>query len=355
MPYELATAVGRLIRQLTLRRQPTGRKFPPQSLPHPQTPPATRRQWLLFTAAKTLGGALLSGCGTWSAPASRQSNPWDLKNPQMSPDAVVLEVAILRIDADSARGPSKSESNTTENSEAASTSPPQSLENIWGEVDEQLLARPLSLQLAKNGFRCGLIDGRPGPALQAALDAHASRHAAATEEGNSGPPTSIQRLHNRAGRRGKVLTGEVRESLDVLLPEGGRLHGKTYKQAQSLISVRSFPRGDGQVDLELTPELEFGEARPKWLGEAAEGSFRIDTSRDRRDFESLRILARLAPGQMLVFGPSLPCKGLGRQFFAETASGTLQPRVMIVRLAQTQLDDLFAPETQRKPLLSTPD
>jgi len=274
----------------------------------------------------------------------------------MSPDTVVLEVAILRFPVEPAEQPEAARMAVNTAEKLASSSPaPASLDRVWNEVDEQFLPRGVAGRLAQNGFRCGLVDGRPGPALQAALDAHTSRQTLAPDDGSAQTPQGIQRLQNRAGRRGKVLTAEVRENLDVLQPEAGRLRGKTYSQAQCLVSVRTFPRGDGQVDLELTPELEHGQPRPKWLGEAAEGSFRIDTSRERLELASLRIASRLGPGQMLVLGPSFPWKGLGRQFFAETPHETLEPRILVVRIAQTQLDDLFAPELDRPPLVSAPE
>lgn len=313
----------------------------------------SRRSWLILTAAQAVSGASVVGCGSWSTAPGGKSHPWELKTPQMSPDSVVLEVAILRFPLEANPQPSVVKSADSHENQRTNAGPaPSGIEEIWSEVDEQFLPRAIEGRLAQNGFRCGLLDGRPGPALQSALDAHASRKTLQPDEVSSETPVGIQRLQNRAGRRGKVLTAELRESLAVLRPDAGRLHGKTYSQAQCLVAVRSFPRGDGQVDLELTPELEHGQAKPKWLGEAAEGSFRIDTSRERLEFDSLRITARVSPGQMLVLGPSPPWKGLGRQFFAETSRGTLEPRLLIVRIAQTQLDDLFAPEHDRAPLVS---
>lgn len=322
---------------------------------HPEFP--SRRSWLLRAYGSLLGVLGLTGCGRIHGGAHGAGNPWELKTPKMSPDAVVLEVAILHIPAAATGASPPAGSPTSEAPSAAADKAATDLRwaDVWHDVDEQFLPTALRRKLAENGFRCGFLDGRPSPALQTALDSHAERHSHAAEDEDRSVPTGIQRLQNRSGRRGKILTSEIQESLAVLLPEAGRVRGQTYSQAQCLFSVRSFPQGDGSTQLELTPEIEFGEARPRWLGESGEGSFRVDTSRERREFESLRIATQLSPGQMLVLGPLPQLKGLGRQFFAETARGGDQPRVLIIRLAQTQLDDLFAPEQDRPPLVSLPD
>lgn len=340
-PWQAAVWIWRLFQDRTARAQPQAAK------------PPNRRQWL-SAAARVIAGCCLSGCGRWSTIPDAKGDPFSLRTPQMSPDSVVLEVALLRLGPEAGKESPAESSSPVESAHFASLSTAR-LDEIWTEVDEQFLPRMLTRRLEQNGFRCGMLDGRPGPALQAALDVHTSRKTLAGDESGTGAPTGIQRLQNRSGRRGKVITSEVRDSLAVLQPEGGLVRGKTYSDAQCLVAVRSFPQGDGQVNLELTPELEHGQARPKWLGEASEGSFRIDTSRDRYEFDDLRISARLGPGQMLVLGPTSAPKGLGRHFFIDTKSGAADPRVLVVRLAQTQLDDLFAPEAGRAPLVSSPD
>lgn len=402
-------------------------------------PQNCRRSFLSTLLLALTGG----GCSSWQEEKAASSSPWDLRPPQMSPDSVVLEIALVRLHAptsgESTASPPSAESAPRDGSlatgdpkkssvakpqapsdqdssdptsslpestpaakvsraptpppdkeldQAADPAPPTAdladapqgrssagnraegtveslvrraaneradFGDFWQEVDEQFLPTELRRRLAQNGFRCGRLDGRPSAGLQAAIDAETRRRESASpEELTGGSPQGLQRLQNRAGRRGKIVTSELRESLAVLIPEGARLHGKSYSQAQCVVSVRSYPRGDGQIDLDLTPEIEHGQAKQRWLGESTEGSFRLDTSRERLELEQLRIASRLGPGQMIVLGPASPPRGLGRHFFAETSRDRLEPRILVIRLAQTQLDDLFAPERPPQSLATEP-
>jgi len=58
----------------------------------------------------------------------------------------------------------------------------------------------------------------------------------------------------------------------------------------------------------------------------------------------------LAPGNVLMISGTPDVKGCGSSFFTETDSGTTYRRILLVRLAVTQYDDLFAPDQIVKPL-----
>lgn len=407
----------------------------------------TRRHWLLLSLA-SLGAW---GCSRWSPNAPQPKSPFELHTPQMAPDTVVLEVALVRLlgvvappnfeptatpnlktnsptnsptastpetrpsnsarqafkppltEASTAPAPASLDSaptseapaategaggfvdtsatprfddedeadlipaGTSAQSPAANTSgEPASMArqvtvsvevnsvDFWQLVDEQALPLETRRRLEQNGLRAGVIHGRPTPALQAALDAHSARQHDLGDAPDSTAPTGIQRIQNRAGKRGKILVSEQRDQLVVLLPEQGRLRGRTYADAQCVISVRSFPQGDGQVELDLLPEIEHGQARQRWLGESTEGSFRIDSSRERVPLNQIRLTPRLDPGQMVVIGPITPLKGLGRQFFGATNNDSPEVRVLVIRVAQTQYDDLFSPERTSNSLITAP-
>ncbi|MFO0870152.1 MAG: hypothetical protein U0935_14580 [Pirellulales bacterium] len=250
----------------------------------------------------------------------------------MSPDSVVLEVAVVHFPESSVDG------------------------DWWRQVDEQALPHELRQRLADNGFRSGVIRGALPESLREQLD----RQRAATRDVDpeNGPgimPTSEQRLQIRAGKRSKILLTEVQPSLAVLLPDSERISGRTLSNAQCLFSVRSYPQGDGRSEVELVPEIEHGEARQKWVGQAQEGTFRLDANRERLILESLRIRTLLAPGQLLVVSSATANKGLGRQFCSLTSSGPPETRVLLVRLAQTQIDDLFSEQTTHDPLTTPLD
>ncbi|MFO0901382.1 MAG: hypothetical protein U0939_00175 [Pirellulales bacterium] len=273
---------------------------------------------------------VLSGCSTWNSP--KNEGGFKLGQPQMSPDSVVLEVVILHLPEDGGDEP------------------------WWSGLDEQALDHALRLRLAENGFRAGIVRGRIPEQLESQLGSQRESQAGIDPENQPAGVAGEQRLQCRAGKRNKILLSDVYPTLAALVPNGERLTGRTLENAQCLLSVRSFPRGDGGVELEITPEIEHGQARQRWVGQAHEGTYRLDSNRERLSLESLRIRPTLEPGQVLAVSCAPEIKGLGRQFFSDIPGGSApERRVLLIRLAQTQIDDLFSEQGGRDPLTTSLD
>ena len=70
---------------------------------------------------------------------------------------------------------------------------------------------------------------------------------------------------------------------------------------------------------------------------------RLEAGRPRRAFDEMTISATLSPGSMLLLSsvPRLP-GSLGHHFFTED-NGRLEQKLLVLRLAQTQHDELFTP------------
>ena len=139
-------------------------------------------------------------------------------------------------------------------------------------------------------------------------------------------------------------------SVGCVLVNEGRVVGKTLYLAQTMFSIRSYPGGDGRVRVELVPEIEHGQPRTRYVGQPNDGSLRLDTGRERAIFNELRFEPQLAPGDALLLTCTDAWKGLGRQFFAESSGDVRMQRVIVIRLAQTQLDDLFSGEVTENEL-----
>jgi hypothetical protein len=283
----------------------------------PVDPIAVTLARLALLVTVTTGGIFACGCGRWRP----ETAPTQLPRPAMSPDTVVVEIAKIRLPYEQVDA------------------------QFWAAVDEQSLSLEIRQKLAGNGFRSGILAGELPASLRDAVAQGqvANRIGDLDPERTHGPVTSQQRLQNRTGRRGKLITSDIRDELVTLMPDAGRVTGKTLYMAQCLLSLRSYPRGDGHVRLELVPEIEHGEPRTRWLGQPADGTFRLDTGRERTIFNELRFDTVLAPGETLLVTSSSEWKGLGRQFFADSAGEIRMQRVLLIRLAQTQADDLLAP------------
>ena len=269
---------------------------------------------------------LLLGCAQWSKEATTDSKPL-LSQPKMSPDSVVIETVIIRF--------------PKEQSEA--------LDSLWATVDESVLNVELRHKLAENGVRGGVLIGDLPLGVRTRMEQLADNSRTdPLEQANlaADVKSAINRLQCRAGRRKEVhVRREVSQPLVVLTSAEGRVEGATYEQPAMLFDLRSIPHGDGQATLKLTPEIQHGEERKTFIH--SDFGLRPDMSRDRKTWEELSLSVKLSPGQVI----ALSCNGdpkssnLGKAFFVtHTAEQTDERVLLLIKLAETQLDELFAPE-----------
>jgi hypothetical protein len=268
--------------------------------------------------------SLCLGCSLWSPPTD--ATPLELPAPRMSPDSVAIQIAFAWLPAEG---------------EA-------SHEDLWLVMDEQHLAPEVRRNLLRNGLRSGLIGGQLPQPIRELLDEQGQE--ASVPPGvvcPDGMPPS-RRIHCRSGIRHEIPTGQRRSELVLLHRRGTSVHGRSLQDAQCLLALRCFPRGDGGVRLELTPEIDHGPVRQKYV--SGMGGFMLKAERDREVFTDLALQASLAPGQTLLLTCTSERKGIGRNFFVREEQGAEGQRLLLIRLAQSQQDDLFTPRTATPPL-----
>jgi hypothetical protein len=255
--------------------------------------------------------------------------PSKLPPMRLAADAVALDVAFVRLPAIDS----------------------ESYDAIWQQADEQHFPVELRQTLAANGLRVGLV-GQDLPAkLRELIDAKQNlwdqdNAAAALKEAEQGG--SKQHLRVRSGRRSQIYASQTYPSLAALIRENDDVRGYQLEQARCLWALKPYPRGDGSVKLDLTPEIEHGDEKSRFT--AADGQFLTQVGPDRLVLDRLRIEATLQPGQWVILSTTPDLKGLGEHFFVDRTSGAVRRAFILVRLGQTQLDDLFAPEQTSAPL-----
>lgn len=267
--------------------------------------------------------ALAGGCALWQ---DEVSEPPSLPQPKMASDTVVLEIAFVRLAGDALA----------------------QQDDMWRLIDEQPLAPETRRRLAENGLRAGVVSSQLPPLLRQLLEEKADP-LAVTGPGAApleGVAASQRQLQSRAGKRGVILAGGPHPKLSLLLYQDGTVTGGDFYDAQCLFALRTFPQGDGRVRLELIPEIEHGQSKQRWVGQ--DGAFRVEQSKDHKVLDKLKMELLIAPGDVLVVTSTADHKGLGKQFFASGAPG--EQKVLMIRLAQTQYDDLFAPEKLQTPI-----
>jgi hypothetical protein len=281
-----------------------------------------RSLWLIFLLTA-------SGCARWVTTAK---GPSSLPRARLAPDAVVFDVAFAKLPALDA----------------------ESYDAIFSATDEQPLAAELRRELAANGLRAGLLGQELPMKLRELLEAKPDLLAEQGEDVSASDLeiTGVKRhLPVRAGRRCEIRASKEFPSLALLLNEEGTVRGEQLARAQCQFALKPYPQGDGRVRLELTPEITHGEEKTQWVGN--QGSWMLHAGRERLVLDRLRLEPVLAPGQWLIVSTTKEIKGLGGSYFVETAGSVAERRFMLIRLSQTQFDDLFAPE-QTSAALATP-
>jgi hypothetical protein len=279
--------------------------------------------------------ALLSAtsCQTVFAPKLKCKSP--LAPAHMTTDSCVLDVYFINVPLGDVRAN----------------------DELWKEIDEQRFAPDLRQRLGGNGFRVGLVGSQIPIALSQLMEL--KNKPAPTEdtevmklnESADGAHVMLRHIQTPPGQPNPIIASGIYEQLTVLLwNESGRVGGETYEQAQGVFVVKPYPQPDGQVRLEITPELQYGQPKQNFALDPANGVTRMDFGKRKRSFNELAINATLAPGSMLVMCglPNRP-GSLGYNFFTQKEGKPIQ-KLLIIRLSQTQHDDLFDPgETLKLP------
>lgn len=213
---------------------------------------------------------------------------------------------------------------------------------LWQQLDETHLPIETRRTLDANGIRCGLIGGSlPQPLLDLMED---DRNTTDLRQRTGNIPIAaenrMQRMHCRDGQPGRIVVSpSIHDSLSVVLVDGDYLKGQTYQQAQCLLGLRTYALGDGRARIHLTPEVHHGDPRTQFVGK--EGAWMLKSDRNVASYAELELDHILSPGQTLVLSAAPSAQGLGGSFFQDADAASETQILVLVRLAQTQQDDLF--------------
>lgn len=245
-----------------------------------------------------------------------------LSAPQLAPDAVILEVAFIRVPSN------------TNGSDST----------FWPDVDETHLSADIRKRLSQNGIRCGLIAGSLPDSLNELIngDANTVDLEAMTGGLKLNLENRNQRLQFRAGQAGQiVMSKSVKENITVITSDSQYAAAERFNQAQCQFQIKTYPQGDGRVRIELTPQIHHGDPRAEFTGQ--DGAWLLKTQRAVKQYDTVPIEAMISPGESLLLSADAHNKGLGRQFFVINDDDEKTNHLLLMRLVHTQYDDLFAP------------
>ena len=245
-----------------------------------------------------------------------------LSSPQLARDAVILEIAFIRV-------PAKINSSDS---------------TFWPALDETHLSVNDRKRLSQNGIRCGLIAGALPDSLNELIngDANTVDLEALTGGLNLNLENRNQRLQFRAGQAGQiVMSKSVKENITVITSDAQYAAAERFSQAQCQFQIKTYPQGDGRVRIELIPQIHHGDPRAEFTGQ--EGAWLLKTQRAVKQYDTVPIEALISPGESLLLSADSHNKGLGRQFFVINDDDEKTNHLLLMRLVHTQYDDLFAP------------
>lgn len=254
------------------------------------------------------------GCSTWTVPVTIHGSP-KLPRPQMSRDSVGIQIATVTL-------------NHTHGS---------ALESVLQELDEQVLAMDRRRHLAKNGIRAGSFDTQLPAPIQLLLLEAADRREHPTAESFQGVQDQQRFVQCKADKRYSVPIWSTAGRLELTHFDDDTSSDQAFDEALCQMVVRCTPQEGEGATIRLTPEVEHGRLKQAFISEGT--SFHLEARRDRQTFDDLTIELMLRPGETAMVTCSNEEDGLGQRFF-RNGDRTAQ-KVLLVRLAQTQLGNLF--------------
>jgi len=193
--------------------------------------------------------ALGTGCAKVEPPINKTS--LSFPKTRIAVDAVGLDLGLAQLD-----------SGQTE-----------TFETFWGLLDQQELPLDRRKILDQNGLRVAIMSPHAPPQLNILIQDQTIDPSVMNEfeqqlhaKGLMRPQPrmlSHQRLSNREGQAYKVETSEVHGEVSWIVRSGDSQTAGFGNLVQGVVSVTTYPQGDGSVRLLIRPEIHHGQSRPQ--------------------------------------------------------------------------------------------
>jgi len=279
---------------------------------------------------------MIAGCQSIGGPGELTPESL-LQVAESSPDAVTLDIYLAKRQLDG-----KGETVAFDDS-------------LWSSVQEDRIPIELRNALAQNGLRAGVVGGTPSKQVMELLDPNGTSLVADSDQVDLSDENQIDEeelisagkvtrnlRQLRPGRRAEILTSEQPRTLPLFRRVGDSLVSDTYNDAQGVYALKVIKSQGQQVELELTPELHFGQPRMQYTP-LGPGMVTQRLARETEVFSDLRTKAWLAPGEMLLVS-SLPQPGhkLGGLLHRTSSEAGTEQQYLLIRLSQVPTSNVLA-------------
>ncbi|MEM7781820.1 MAG: hypothetical protein AAF623_00470 [Planctomycetota bacterium] len=298
---------------------------------------------------------LITGCSFWNPSEPDPAKPIHLfPQPRIPLDAVGLELAVVRIDEDQL----------------------SDFEEFWSVLDEQEIPLVDRKKLDANGIRIGVMSSNPPAIFQTLVEPRAiqtselkSYEKQIHDRGMLEPRKRMvehRQISNREGQAYLIPTSGLKMETSWTIADQDHQSVGSGELVQGHYSITTYPSGDGSVNLVLRPEIHHGETRSR-IG-VAERNFRFEETQTIEAIDELKLKLALRLGESVVLAPTeglsfttqFESNTLGEVLFSPLDDpnllGEVEPvhQFLVVRISQTQRDDLFSSNEQFKKLTTTP-
>lgn len=218
------------------------------------------------------------------------------------------------------------------------------LDQLWREIDEQVIDAGFRHQLRREGIRVGILGTYLSPSLRNLINFTENPTGAVTNKETGMQEISLGDLalspdvirHTRNLMPGMSASLPPFEStipeLSRFWVEDGKICGKTYEDARGLIRLSAKVIPGERVQFQLVPMLEYGTPQTKFRTHTHLIS--METGKPRHVFEELSMSLNLLPGQWIIVGSgSQQNVGIGQHFFFREAENREQ-KIIAIRLVR---------------------
>ena len=288
-----------------------------------------------------LSATFVFGCAKLDQPTKKTSLTFP--KGRLASDAVGLEVGVAQLDSHQE----------------------ETFESFWNLLDQQELPIELRKLLDQNGLRVAVMPIHPPSLLNELVDPKPvdpeklnefEKQLHAKKLLRPQPRMIIHdRISNREGQAHEVATSDVQGETSWVIRNGDEQTAGFGNQVRGMMSITTYPNGDGSVRLLLRPEIHHGQSRPR-IG-VGQRSFLVESSQHVTPVDELKFEVTLRPGESLVVAPTKDIAELGGILLgshgnavgnSDSKRAVPTHRILMVRVVQTQMDDLFGKSNTEK-------
>lgn len=220
------------------------------------------------------------------------------------------------------------------------------MHELWNASDEQILSPEQRLLWDRNGMRFGKMSGGIPSILESWLSETEKRVEADLLEkaGLSSDVLSVARQWScRLDNKKEVPIRDLSttQSNVSLFYYDQSLRGATLDRPRMYVNMTASPLRDGTAEVSLTPEMEHGEYRSRFI--VRDGAVRPISEREKIHFDNLALQMKLHPKDCLVIGPTSERRGVGAELLHSlTVEGRHEPVLLLVRFQQSGSGNVFS-------------